>query len=167
MGISFSAMRKKLEQENICSSLRGHIQYFATRYRKVRHEEGRIGICFDHKEVFQSSFLEWAVARGEYSEQILSLPEKQYRENMDLWDEEVGWHIGFDHFRFYSAFYEYDNQSIEKSLVSDDDLVRLFAILDRRVGKRRLKIIEKRIFKEPVWIQYLFSLRKEAEKEYK
>lgn len=166
MGISFSDMRKKLEQENICSSLRGRVQYFATRYRKVHYQEGRIGICFDHKEVFQSSFLEWAIARGKYSEQISSLSEKQYRENMDLWDEEVGWHIGFDHFRFYSAFYEYDNQSIEKSLVSDDDLVRLFAILDKRVGKRRLKIIEERISKEPVWIQCLFFLRKDAEKEY-
>lgn len=52
MGISFSAMRKKLEQEYICSSLKGRVQYFATRYRKVHHREGRIGIIFDKQEVF-------------------------------------------------------------------------------------------------------------------
>lgn len=165
MGNSFSGMRKKLEQDYICNSLKGRVQYFATRYRKVHDREGRIGIHFDKKEVFQSSFLEWAIARGKYSEQISLLSEREYRENMELWDEEVGWHIGFDHFRFYSAFYEYDNQSIEKSLVSDDDLVRLFAIFDRRVGKRRLKTIGEKISQEPVWIQYLFSIRKDAEKE--
>lgn len=165
MGISFSSMRKKLEQENICDSLKGRVQYFATRYRKVHDREGRIGIRFDKKEVFQSSFLEWAIARGKYSEQISSLSEKEYFENMYLWDDEVGWHIGFDHFRFYRAFYEYDNQSIEESLVSDDDLVRLFAIFDRRVGKRRLRKITEKISQEPVWFQYLFSLREEAEAE--
>lgn len=68
--------------------------------------------------------------------------------------------------RFYRAFYEYDNQSIEKSLISDDDLVRLFAIFDRRIGKRRLRKIAEKISQEPVWIQYLFSLREDAEKEY-
>lgn len=38
--LSFSAMRKKLEQDNICPSMKGRIQYFATRYRKV-HDGSR------------------------------------------------------------------------------------------------------------------------------
>ena len=44
----------------------------------------------------------------------------------------------FDQRCFYQAFDEFDNQSIDKSLVSDNLIVRIFAILDRRVGKRRL-----------------------------
>lgn len=144
----------------------GRIQYFATRYRKVHDREGRISILFDKKEIFQSSFLEWVVAKGKYSEQISSLSEREYHENMCLWNDEVGTHIGFDHFRFYSAFYEYDNQSIEKSLVSNDDLVRLFAILDRRVGKRRLRRIGERISQEPISIQCLFFLRESAEYDF-
>ncbi len=31
MGQSWSSMRNKLEQENICEALNGRIQYFATR----------------------------------------------------------------------------------------------------------------------------------------
>lgn len=46
MEISFSAIRKRVEQEHICSSLTGCIQYFVTRYRKVHDQEGRIGILF-------------------------------------------------------------------------------------------------------------------------
>ena len=37
-----------------------------------------------------------------------------------------------------AAFGILDNQSIEKSLVSENPLVRIFALLDRRLGKRRL-----------------------------
>ena len=34
MGLSWSAMRKVLEDENICDSLKGRVQYFVTRYRE-------------------------------------------------------------------------------------------------------------------------------------
>ena len=45
MSISWSAMRKKLETENICDSLKGRINYFATRYRKSHDEMGRVAFC--------------------------------------------------------------------------------------------------------------------------
>ena len=45
---------------------------------------------------------------------------------------------GFDQFTFYDAFHAYQNNSIDDSLISTDPVVRLFAILDKRVGKRRL-----------------------------
>ncbi|MDU8008561.1 MAG: hypothetical protein E7J17_06970, partial [Veillonella sp.] len=44
----------------------------------------------------------------------------------------------FDQRCFYQAFDEFENQKIDKSLVSDNLIVRIFAVLDRRVGKRRL-----------------------------
>ena len=44
----------------------------------------------------------------------------------------------FDQTCFYRAFDIFDNQSIELSLSSDNLIVRIFAVLDRRVGKRRL-----------------------------
>ena len=42
----------------------------------------------------------------------------------------------FDQRCFYEAFDLFDNQSIELSLEIDNMLVRIMAILDRRVGKR-------------------------------
>ena len=41
-------------------------------------------------------------------------------------------------FQRYEAFHKFDNQCIEKSLVSEKPLVRIFALMDRRLGKRRL-----------------------------
>lgn len=44
----------------------------------------------------------------------------------------------FSHNIFYDYFSKFDNQSIEKSLSSENAIVRMLAILDRRVGKRRI-----------------------------
>ena len=48
----------------------------------------------------------------------------------------------FDQRSFYAAFQEFDQQSIEKSLKSENLIVRIFAVLDRRVGKRRLLMMK-------------------------
>lgn len=69
----------------------------------------------------------------------------------------------FDQRCFYRAFHEFDQQSIEQSLSSDDHIVRIFAVLDRRVGKRRL-IKMKDSLNEKDEIFYLFySIRIHAE----
>ncbi len=61
MALSWSGMRKVLEQENICDSLKGRIQYFATRYRKSHDEEGRVAIRLDGEELFKSSWFDWNI----------------------------------------------------------------------------------------------------------
>ncbi len=68
---------------------------------------------------------------------------------------------GFDQFAFYAAFYAYQNNSIEESLLSLDPVVRLFAIMDKRVGKRRLQSLD--ITSQPGWLQMFYRLRLEAD----
>ena len=78
--------------------------------------------------------------------------------------DDVALRLGvFDQRCFYRAFERFDNQSIEKSLISDDLIVRIFAILDRRVGKRRLLQIQKTIKDEPETFQEFFAIRAKAE----
>lgn len=78
--------------------------------------------------------------------------------------DEVALDLGcFDQRCFYSAFEEFDNQSIEESLKSDNLLVRIFAILDRRIGKRRLLKISEEIENEPEIFQFFYKVRVEAE----
>ncbi len=69
----------------------------------------------------------------------------------------------FDQCCFYRAFEEFDNQSIEESLKSDDLLVRIFAILDRRVGKRRLKFMKDAIVNEPETFREFYVIHANAE----
>lgn len=70
----------------------------------------------------------------------------------------------FDQRCFYNAFYEFDNQSIEKSLSSEDMIVRIFALLDRRVGKRRLLAMKAGIAEECETIRCFYTIRAAAEK---
>lgn len=69
----------------------------------------------------------------------------------------------FDQRCFYIAFYEFDNQSIEKSLSSENALVKVFALLDRRTGKRCLRSIKENINSEGEVFRMFFNIRAEAE----
>ena len=69
----------------------------------------------------------------------------------------------FDQKVFYEAFHEFDNQSIEKSLTSENPLVRVFALLDRRLGKRRLLVLEESMEQELDWVRVFYVIRMQAE----
>lgn len=64
---------------------------------------------------------------------------------------------------FYQAFAEFDHQSIEKRLASDNLLIRIFALPDRQVGKRRLEKMGLAMNHEPTVIQMFYTIRVEAE----
>ena len=49
------------------------------------------------------------------------------------------------------------------SLKSENLIVKIFAVLDRRVGKRRLKIMEKTIMEESDTFQEFYAIRAKAE----
>ena len=69
----------------------------------------------------------------------------------------------FDQKVFYEAFGIFDNQSIEKSLMSENPLVRIFALLDRRLGKRRLLALEDSMEQELDWVRAFYVIRMQAE----
>ena len=165
MGLSWSAMRQQLEQEFLCDSLKGRIQYFVTRYRKSHDQEGRVAIRLDGKEIFQSDFYDWNKKRQETWREIDTEAGRltSYWESgrrMELGALNKG---GFDQYAFYNAFHAYQNSSINESLLSPDPVVRLFAILDRRVGKRRLQAMALEVEKQPEWLQIFYRLRLAAD----
>lgn len=165
MGISWSAMRRILERENICDSLKGRIQYFATRYSKSHDQEGRVAIRLDGKEVFKSCFYDWDRKRDEAWDEINTEAGRKTSylesgEQMELGALNRG---GFDQYAFYAAFHTYQNSSIDESLISPDPVVRLFAIMDRRVGKRRLQTLTLKVEEQPEWLQTFYRLRLAAD----
>ena len=133
---TWSGIRHKLETEYLALSLRGHIQYFATTYSKSPDHEGRASIRYNGKEIIKGNY--W----NQYVKAHLFPKDDTYDRRMResfLFIDNTALELGvFDQRCFYQAFDEFDNQSIDKSLSSDNLIVRIFAILDRRVGKRRL-----------------------------
>ena len=162
---SWSDIRKTLEQDRLAPSLRGRVQYFITRYREAHDDHGRISVRVDGKEAFKSSVFDVFKIDPEIERRM----DEQFSEltGRDRWNKENELLItegAASEGMFYYAFREYDTQSIEQSLESKNALVRVLAILDRRVGKRRLASIKERGFDgEPEWVQFFYRLRLEAE----
>ena len=57
----------------------------------------------------------------------------------------------------------YHIESIEQSLVSENPLVRIFSLLDRRLGKRRLLALEESMEQELDWVRAFYVTRMQAE----
>ena len=141
---TWSGIRNKLESDYLCPALRGRIQYFATSYWASHDQTGRAAIRLDGVEVLRSNYYAY---------------EQNYWNRYQALRREG---IGQDDF-FYEAFHEFDNQSIEKSLTSENPLVRVFALLDRRLGKRRLLALEESMEQELDWVRAFYVIRMQAE----
>lgn len=160
---TWSGTRKKLEGDYLCPSLRGRVRYFAVTYRKSHDREGRAAILVDGEEVLKGNYFTytralWQRERDYQEKQGLSLREACLTAERSVLEDGL-----FDQRDFYTAFQEFDNQRIEASLSSENPIVRIFALLDRRLGKRRLAALEDTIEQELDWVRPFYLLRVEAE----
>ncbi|MEA5050806.1 MAG: hypothetical protein VB021_04955 [Oscillospiraceae bacterium] len=158
----WSAIRHKLESDYLAESLRGHIQYYATSYSRSPDHEGRAAIRLDGKEIISGCYYNnWFKAE--------LFPRDETYENRIhcefAYMDDTAIQLGvFDQRCFYEAFDIFDNQSIQDSLNSDNAIVRVFAVLDRRVGKRTLIRLGETIDREDTTFKEFFSIRAAAEK---
>ena len=157
----WSYIRKKLEADYLAPALRGHIQYYVTVYSKAADHNGRAAIRFDGQEVLHGSYYGDARDAGTWEE---------FRERDGNWAwkgmqvDDFTLKTGtFDQNVFYGAFEAFDNQSIDESLKSENLLVRIFALLDRRCGKRRLAAMQEEMEAAPPALRTFYRLRCDAE----
>jgi len=144
---SWSNLRRILEEERLCTALRGRVQYFMTRYHDAHDEYGRFCIRVDGIERLNASIYQEEYEKGG----------RRKREQRDPDGKFAVWEVG-DALDIYM-----DELTVDEALVSRDTLVRLFAVLDRRVGKRRLPALAAAMQNEPEWLQFFYRLRLEAE----
>ena len=162
---TWSGIRNKLENDYLCPALRGRIQYFATSYWESHDQTGRAAIRLDGVEVLRSNYYA-------YEQNYWNRYQALRREGVGEDDPKAPFRMAhegtlndgcFDNIFFYEAFHEFDNQSIEKSLTSENPLVRVFALLDRRLGKRRLLALEESMEQELDWVRAFYVIRLQAE----
>lgn len=156
-----SGIRKKLETEYLAQSLQGHIQYYATSYSRNPDHEGRAAIRYDGSEIIKGCY--W----NNWMKADLFPGDEKYKkrkevENAHMDDTALRLSV-FGQRCFYNAFAEFDDQDIEMSLNSANLIVRIFAVLDRRVGKRRLTLMKKTIQEKSDTFQEFFAIRAKAE----
>lgn len=158
----WSKIRDKLENEYLAYSLRGHIQYFATSYSKCPDHEGRAAIMLDGKEIISGSYWEqWSKASLLPKDETL---ETRLKNEFPFMDNTAVKYGQFDQRCFYEAFHEFDNQSIVQSLASENMLVRILSVLDKRIGKRRLERMGISVSREPEMFQIFYDIRCKYEK---
>ena len=158
---SWSGLNKQLN-ESLCDSLKDRISYFLTRYHEVHDSYGRASIKLDGKELVVFSWIDmyrqerdiserWKET-GVYDSDALELKNKWEKEGtLSEWD-------------FLQAATDFLQMPIADALTCDNCLIRIFAILDRRVGSRTIKQIQdSEIYKTyPEWVQQFYTLRFEC-----
>ena len=184
----WSKMKQQLESF-LCPALVGRVEYRATSYRYTAHKTGRCYITVDKKEVFNmcdaTTRIKWYQTEQEIKndsdihipvsmedidrvrqDTFGKVPEERLlviARNRNLSDyaqviiESQAILCKSD---FYAAANTFLTNSIEESLESKDPLLNIFALVDRRIGKKRILNMEEKIrLKHPI-VQYFYELRR-------
>ena len=181
MGLSWSGVRKILEQDFLCPALQGRVQYFCTHYHSAPDQYGRVCLRVDGKEYAKGNPYSYYVNSYHIMERQLKTEQsilcREWADGRFLYEEENAaaeqvvrqtaiWDGNFDICDFTQALEIYRNAPIGESLASPEPLVRMLAILDRRVGRRTLEKQKDRLAEQPPWLQFFYRLRLEAEGMY-
>ena len=158
---SWSGMRKYLEKEMIAENIRGRVRYGCTRY--VGMDNYHIfDVCIDGKQIkrfsletVNSYFIEQGYSENkspvgvhEYWDSFLNCMEKYPMSTRTEYTDD----------EFCNALEKYRNNDIQNTIVSDNPIIRMFAILDKRIGKRTIDKLN--VSEQPEWLQVFYELRK-------
>lgn len=155
---SWSGLHKQLHGL-LCEPLQGRVSYFLTRYHKVHNAYGRAAIRLDGKEIVGFTWVD-----GYRQERDLH----KLWEGTGIWEDtdaqlnrkwaENGTYSEID---FLKAALSYLNLPVQQALASENPLIRVFAIMDRRLGKRTLQSIAgaQEYLAYPAWVQQFYRLR--------
>lgn len=158
---SWQYLNKQLK-ERLCDELRGRITYFLTRYHAVHNAYGRAAIRLDGKELavftWNNSYL------LEYAENRLwenNAPKEEYQKL----EREFAEKCILSEWNFLRAAVDFLQTPVSDALNSENYLLKILAVMDRRVGKRTLqKLVESEVYKSyPEWVRQFYELRLSAD----
>lgn len=166
----WSKVKKQLKAFT-CDTLKNRVDFQVINYRKAHDQLGRAVITVDKKEMLSMCTIlaeratferDWEITEREQIPYDCDDRELTLQINMQA-HEEVKAEGILAQYDFFDALEVYFNAPIEDSLASEDIIVKIFALLDRRVGKRRLEKLKGRLADEHESIQSFYKLRCEAE----
>ena len=166
--MKWSQLKKRIEA-NFADSVAGRVEVWTTRYRKPCNELGEAWVTIDKQRVWSMAtrtyLLEWhreamKLIKGPID---LSNPEQreaywQARHQVENMLPARGVCKLDDVNR---ALFDFLNLSINDAIKSDDPIIRAFATLDRRFGRRRLDDFDDS--KEHPLVRTLYRFRCKAE----
>jgi len=157
---SWAGLNKQLT-DMLCDAYQDKITYFLTRYHDVHNAYGRAAVLLDGNELATFSWIEMYHQEADVA---AAYKEDRTGDYGDLYTAmKPKWDMGctYNEMDFLSAALEFRSMAIEDALLSDNYIIRIFAILDRRVGKRTLqKIAADGAYRAlPLWVRQFYELR--------
>lgn len=160
---SWSGMRNYLEGDMLADCLKGRVRWNCTKFIGM---DGAAAFEVYVDDVLAKRFSMETVACA-----VCGPKKDGERRDMKLfweayWKQKalpLEQRCEFDDEDFAMALMEYRCLEAPESIVSDDPVVRMFAVLDRRIGKRTLEKLAKEVERQPEWLKPYYLLRLEAE----
>ncbi len=149
-------------------SVRGRAELRSTRYHKSHDREGRGYITIDKIEV--ASFCSITAWNKEYqlATELRNISgatdfrnpdqKKEYYASYDQAEEILNKQGILTQYSYYDALTEYLSMSIDEALSSDHFVIKSIAILDRRLGRRRIPQLKETYTSHPA-LKRLFEFR--------
>lgn len=155
---SWSGLNKQLSVF-LCEPLKDRITYFLTRYHDVHNAYGRVAIILDKTELVDFTWTEGY--EQEYGISRLHDNGIKWSNIEEILKPEWDKNCTYSEMDFLSAATAFLTMPISDALNSDNFIVRIFAILDKRVGKRTLQTIksESSYVMLPEWVKQFYELR--------
>jgi len=187
----WSKMKQQLESF-LSPELVGRVEYRATSYRYLPDKAGQCYITVDKKNVFTMSDVTTKIRWYQTEQEIKNDQEVQIpvsKEDIETVRKDTGGKVPEERLsviarshilsayakeileaqsvlsksNFYSSANIFLSGSIDQSLASKDILLNIFALVDKRVGKKRLLNMEMKMkLKHPI-VQYFYELRRSTQ----
>lgn len=151
---------KQIIESRFCDKLIGRININYTNYRAIHEPESRFWITLDGEELYSNSKVKWLFNHYKIIlEHSNDNEQMTYEEAEKILEKQGQYYIDY----IEDSLCEYINLSISDALNSESFLIRALAMIDRRLGKRRLQSIEIKE-NEHILVHKLYAIRCEAEK---
>jgi len=160
--MKWSKLKRNIE-ERFANSVKDRVAIFSTQYNKPESSSGRAWITTDGREVANLSGLEsWSTYGAVYHETTPTFCKTHPAvEEQDRTAGSLAEKGEFSRFDLQSCCSEYLQLSIEKALTHKSPLIQSLAVLDKRLGKRRLLLIDVAIL-QPL-VRAILEFRLDAE----
>ena len=162
---SWSGMRKYLEEEMLAEPLKGRVRYGCTTY--VGMDGCRVFELFLDGRSFKR--FSWETVNSWFIREGIS-PKERPMSTGEYWRGfqallkayPASARTEYTDEEFCAALERYRNQPIGESLGSGDPLEKMFALLDRRTGRRALEKMREEMASQPEWLRAVYRLRTEG-----
>ncbi len=162
---SWSGMRKYLEEDMLAPCLRGRVRYDCTAYPQANYSSRMFMLHVDGEIVRRFCIEEacrWFVETGRIPWEKDQLITERWRAFWQMLPQTPpSARDAYTDDEFCDALAAYRQQDVQTSLHSDDPIVTMLALLDRRLGQRTWRAL--RMEDRPAWLQRMYRLRGDAE----